>query len=345
MSAPTVIYRQLGKSGLRISVPIVGAMSFGHKDWGKWVIEEAEAIEVLKNAWDRGVNTIDTANMYSAGVSEEIIGRFIKKYDIPRHKIVIFTKCYLPVGESPAAKMADLNVWAKTNRDYVNQAGLSRAAIFNAVEASLRRLQTNYIDLFQIHRFDADVPMEETMKALHDLVEQGKVRYIGASSMRAWQFAALNEVASRRGWTKFVSMQDEYSLLYREDERELIPYCLANGIGLIPWAPLAAGALARPQGSEGTTRSDAAKGTPFEKKYRASDLEIIKRVEELAKVKNTTMARVALAWTMNKISSPIVGVSSVARLEEAMIGDFRLTEEESKSLEAPYEPLPVRGHM
>ncbi|KAH7106241.1 Aldo/keto reductase [Auriculariales sp. MPI-PUGE-AT-0066] len=340
---PQAVYRQLGKSGLRISVPIIGAMSFGHKDWAPWVIEEEQSMEILKAAWDRGVNTIDTANGYSAGISEEIIGRFIKKYNIPRNKIIILTKCYFTVGETPATKVFVPTRLGLVNRDYVNQDGLSRAAIFNAVEASLRRLDTDYIDLYQIHRFDPDIPVEETMKALHDLVQSGKVRYIGASSMRAWQFAMMNEVARRNGWTTFVSMQNQYSLIYREDEHELIPYCHHNGIGIIPWYPLAGGILARPWGGK-TTRSDTTPGTVFEFHGHDSDEDIVKRVEELAKKKDTTMARIALAWVMNKIASPIVGVSSVPRLEDAMIGDMRLTEEETKHLEETYVPHKVWGH-
>ncbi|KZV98831.1 Aldo/keto reductase [Exidia glandulosa HHB12029] len=339
--SPTVVYRQLGKSGLRVSLPIIGAMSFGHKDWAPWVIEEEQSIEVLKAAWDRGVTTIDTANVYSHGVSEQIIAKFIKKYNIPRQKLLILTKCYALVGENPAVKTFGTGL--DKTRDYVNQGGLSRAAIFNAVTASLKRLETDYIDLLQIHRFDPTVPPEETMKALHDLVESGKVRYIGASSMRTWQFAMLNTVAEKHNWTKFVSMQNEYSLLYREEEREMIPYCLHNGIGLIPWAPLAGGHLARPVGTD-TARVAAARGGAMERKHSDSDKLIIQRVEEIAKKRGTTMAQVALAWTMAKISSPIVGVSSVGRLEDAMIGELTLTEEETKLLEEPYQPRPIRGH-
>lgn len=197
-------------------MPIVGAMSFGSSKWGPWVLDEDKAIPLLKAAWDRGVTTIDTANMYSNGESERIIGRFLKKYDIPRNRVVILSKCYylthddVSVSTLSQPHLQDL-------REYVNHAGLSRIAIFNQVDASLERLQTSYIDLLQIHRFDQNTPIEETMKALHDLVTSGKVRYIGASSMRAWQFAEMNAVAERNGWTKFVSMQSEYSLLYRED--------------------------------------------------------------------------------------------------------------------------------
>ncbi|KAG7087301.1 hypothetical protein E1B28_013279 [Marasmius oreades] len=252
-----VKYRRLGACGLKVSVPILGAMSFGSPDWtGPWILDEEKSFPILKAAWDRGINTIDTANAYSNGLSERIIGRFIKQYNIPRNQIIIATKCYSVVANTPAGFQGKPT---PNTPEYINQYGLSRAAIFNAVEASLERLDTPYIDLLQIHRYDRDVPVEETMKALHDLVQSGKVRYIGASSMRCWQFAHLNQVAEKNGWTKFVSMQSEYSLLYREEEeREMIPYYKFNGIGLIPWGPVAGGLLCRPSGTE-TTRSEAYK--------------------------------------------------------------------------------------
>ncbi|KDQ53435.1 hypothetical protein JAAARDRAFT_39466 [Jaapia argillacea MUCL 33604] len=335
-------YRQLGKSGLRVSVPIVGAMSFGSSKWASWVIDEDKAIPILKAAWDHGVNTIDTANTYSNGESEVIIAKFIEKYNIPRSELLILTKCYNLVHKDMSV-IPFLQPHLKNTPEYVNQSGLSRIAIFNQVEASLARLKTDYIDLLQIHRFDPTTPPEETMKVLHDLVESGKVRYIGASSMRCWQFAMLNEVAEKRGWTKFISMQDEYSLLYREEEREMIPYCNYNGIGLIPWAPLASGTLARPLGTA-TTRSDSTKGTPFERKLKQSDETIVNRVEELSKKHQVSMSQIALAWSMSKVSSPIVGVSSVQRLEEAIVQGLELTKDELVYLEEPYEPRPIRGH-
>ncbi|KAG1806971.1 Aldo keto reductase [Suillus subaureus] len=338
-----VQYRSLGKSGLKISVPVIGAMSFGTPKWAPWVLDEEPSIEIMKAAWDLGVNTIDTANMYSNGESERIVAKFIKKYNIPRPQIVIATKCYGLVADDaslPTFFMPDLQKLSK----YVNQSGLSRAAIFNAVDASLARLETPYIDLLQIHRFDPSVTPEETMKALHDLVQSGKVRYIGASSMRCWQFAMLNDVAARNGWTTFVSMQDEYSLLYREEEREMLGYCKHNGIGVIPWAPLASGVLARPIGTE-TTRLNSVKGSTWEKKLSSADATIINRVEELAKKKNCKMSQIALAWVASKVSSPIVGISSVQRLQESIIEEIELTPEEIKYLEEPYEPKAIRGHL
>ncbi|KAH8832472.1 NADP-dependent oxidoreductase domain-containing protein [Flagelloscypha sp. PMI_526] len=330
-------YRRLGSSGLRVSVPIFGAMSIGHKDWQQWVVDGDEAVELLKAAWDRGINTFDTANVYSNGVSEELVGQFITKYNIPRSKVLVFTKCNgLTTRSEPGIRTA-LRPDLKLLRDNINQFGLSRAAVFNQVEDSLQRLGTSYIDLLQIHRFDKDTPVEETMKALHDLVQSGKVRYIGASSMRTWQFALMNQVAEKNGWTKFSSMQDEYSLLYREEEREMIPYCKFNGIGIIPWAPLAGGLLARPLTPTLTTRGEAVKGTVFEPKIPESSKTIISRVEEVSKKKDWTMAQVALAWVNAKIDSPIVGLSSVKRVEESIleVGKFVLSEEEVKYLEEP----------
>ncbi|KAH7912768.1 NADP-dependent oxidoreductase domain-containing protein [Hygrophoropsis aurantiaca] len=339
---PTVEYRYLGKSGLKVSVPIVGAMSFGSSKWSPWVLDEDASIPILKAAWDLGINTIDTANVYSNGESEVLVAKFIKKYNIPRHQIVIASKCFGLVASDPSIRTSVVPNLDK-QREYINQSGLSRAAIFNAVDASLARLETPYLDLLQIHRFDAVTPPEETMKALHDLVQSGKVRYIGASSMRTWQFALLNEVAAKNGWTKFVSMQDEYSLLYREEEREMIAYCNYNGIGLIPWAPLHAGDLARPFGVE-TTRLASGRGTIFEKKYSEADKKIISRVEEIAKKRGWKMGQVALAWVGAKVASPIVGVNSIARLEESIVTGYELTPEEIAYLEEPYEPKVVRGH-
>ncbi|KAG1843297.1 Aldo keto reductase [Suillus subalutaceus] len=310
-------------------------MSFGSSKWGSWVLDEEPSVEIMKAAWDLGVNTIDTANIYSNGESEAPHRQVHQKgYNIPRPQIIIATKCHGLVANDPSIQaffMPDLN----KRPEYVNQSGLSRAAIFNA---------TPYIDLLQIHRFDPSVTPEETMKALHDLVQSGKVRYIGASSMRCWQFAMLNDVAARNGWTTFVSMQDEYSLLYREEEREMLAYCKHNGIGVIPWAPLASGVLARPVGTE-TTRVNSVKGTAWEKKFSSADVTIINRVEELAKKKNCKMSQIALAWVASKVSSPIVGISSVQRLQESIIEEIELTAEEIKYLEEPYEPVAIRGHL
>ncbi|KIY53466.1 Aldo/keto reductase [Fistulina hepatica ATCC 64428] len=338
MPTGRVQYRRLGNSGLRVSVPIIGGGLIGSKKWMPWTIEGTEALEFLKAAWDRGVNTIDTANAYSSGESERLIGQFIKKYNIPRQKIIILTKCYRPVPESLEVKYPDPSL--RDNVDYINQGGLSRAAILNAVNASLARLDTPHIDLLQIHRFDPDTPAEETMKTLNDLVESGKVRYIGASTMHCWQFALMNEVARRHGWTTFVSMQNQYSLLYREDERELMAYCQFHGIGIIPWSPLAGGHLARPAAAPDTTRKIATKDSVYNILRFESDYRIIERVESIAKARGWSMAQVALAWIVGRVTSPIVGVTSTARLDEALVEGFNLTTEERFYLEELYVPRP-----
>ncbi|KAF1950136.1 aldo-keto reductase-like protein [Byssothecium circinans] len=341
-------YRQLGKSGLRVSVPILGAMSIGSKEWQEWVIEEEEALPLLKAAYDRGITTWDTANVYSNGVSEEIIAKAIKKYDLPRHKLTILTKCYGYVGETPDLRAMLYPTEMPQLKDYTNQGGLSRAAIFNAVNASLKRLDTDYIDLLQIHRFDKTTPMEETMEALHDLVKSGKVRYIGASSMWAVEFAQLQGVAERHGWTKFVSMQNYYNLLYREEEREMNRFCNATGVGLIPWAPLCRGHLARPASQYGQTiRSEAEKqsGQASSGPQIEADLKTIERVEELAKKHGWSMSAVALAWINKRVTSPIIGFSKEARMDEALEARGKvLTEEEERYLEELYTPRNVVGH-
>ncbi|KAL8690816.1 MAG: hypothetical protein Q9218_003827 [Villophora microphyllina] len=331
-------YKQLGKSGLRVSVPIFGAMSFGDKRWQPWIIDEAEALPLLKAAFERGLNTWDTANVYSNGVSEEIIGKAIKNYNIPRHKLVILTKCCGTVRENNEPETLALKDIDQTV-DYVNQRGLSRQGIFSAVEASLQRLDTPYIDLLQIHRFDKTVPVEETMEALHDLVKSGKVRYIGASSMWTYQFATMQFAAERRGWTKFISMQNYYNLLYREEEREMNRFCNETGVGLIPWSPLAQGSLARTVSAHGSTaRSEG-------KSHSDVDAQIIGRVEELAKKRDWKMSQVALAWVNKRIASPIIGFSKVERMDEALeVKGKELTEEEEEYLEELYQPQAVRGH-
>ncbi|KAL1680209.1 NADP-dependent oxidoreductase domain-containing protein [Schizophyllum commune] len=349
LSTPSTKYVQLGKSGLRVSVPIVGTMGYGNPKWAaadpsaQWVLDEEHSLPVLKAAWDRGLNTFDTANVYSNGDSERILAKFIEKYQIPREEIVIATKCYgiVAKGVDHGVCTPEL-IPAVLRKEYINQTGLSRAAIFNAVEGSLSRLKTSYIDLYQIHRFDSSTPPEETMKALHNLVQSGKVRYIGASSMRAWQFALLNEVADKHGWTKFVSMQNEYSLLYREEEREMLAYCKYHGIGVIPWAPMSGGSLARPVGSKETPRWKSLSSYGVSKEEQV-DAEIITRVEEIAKKRDWAMSQVALAWVLRNVLSPIVGFNSIKRVDQGIIVD-ELTDEEAAYLEEPYQPKRVRGH-
>jgi aryl-alcohol dehydrogenase-like predicted oxidoreductase len=340
VKATRVEYRQLGSSGLRISVPVLGAMSFGDPKWNSWVIEEDKALPLLKAAYDRGLNTWDTANIYSNGKSEEIIGKFMKEYNVPRHKLIIFTKCFAHMGEEYGFQN---DPEMPNTKDYVNHGGLSRQAIFQAVDASLKRLDTDFIDLYQIHRFDPSTPIEETMQALHDLVRSGKVRYIGASSMWATEFARMQSVAELKGLTKFVSMQNHYSLLYREEEREMNRFCNATGVGLIPWAPLCRGHLARPLNSATTERARTDKQ---ELGYTEVDKKIIGRVQELAEKKGWTMTAVTLAWSNKRASSPIVGFSSVARIDEALDAKGKeLTAEEEKYLEELYQPRAIVGHQ
>ncbi|KAK4100583.1 Aldo/keto reductase [Parathielavia hyrcaniae] len=340
-------YRRLGNSGLRVSVPILGCMSFGDPRTLDWAMGEEEALPLLKAAYDRGLNTWDTANQYSNGASEVIVGKALKRYSIPREKVVIMTKCYFPVGEEPELRAFFHMNQLLASKDYVNHLGLSRAAIFNQVEASLRRLDTPYIDLLQIHRFDADTPIDETMRALHDLVQSGKVRYVGASSMWATQFARMQFCAERNGWIRFVSMQNCYNLLYREEEREMIRFCNDTGVGLIPWAPLCRGHLARRPDQFGTTkRSKGEKdGQPGTHGTVEPDLTIIKRAIEIADRHEWPISHVALAWINKRVTSPIIGFSSVERLEEAMSAKGKaLTDDEEKYLEELYQPKQIWGH-
>ncbi|KAJ6579495.1 Aldo/keto reductase [Mycena vulgaris] len=331
-------YRRLGQSGFRVSVPIIGGMSFGSPVWSPWVLPESESLPVLKAAWDHGINTIDCANMYSNGESEKIIGKFLKTYDIPRHNFVIMTKArYIVAHNDPAVMTGWWEAQLINKREYVNQCGLSRTALFNQVEASLKRLGTTYIDLLFIHRGDPNTPIEETMKALHDLVQSGKVRYIGASNVHLWEFAEMNNVADRHHWTTFSCVQVEHSLLYRPEETEMFVYCNSKGIGILAYSPLMDGYLARPVGTK-TERRNALDGTILEKPRRDSDNEIIKRVEEIAKKRSWSMSQVALAWSLTKVTSPIVGMSSVERVTQAIIpAEEGLTPEEIKYLEEPYE--------
>ncbi|KAH8893935.1 Aldo/keto reductase [Thozetella sp. PMI_491] len=339
-----VEYAKLGTSGLRISVPVLGAMSLGTSDWAPWVLDEDASVEILKAAYDRGINTWDTADMYSNGVSEEVIGRALKEHNIPREKVVILTKCYIHTFEQRDVHSAPFFNQLNQTKDYVNRGGLSRAAIFNAVNASLRRLGTDYIDLYQIHRFDYDTPIEETMKALHDLVASGKVRYIGASAMWATQFARMQAVAEKNNWTKFISMQNYYHLAYREEEREMIRYCNDTGVGLIPFSPNFGGKLAKPLGDTSSIRSKLK--MPHSPDLTEADNEIIRRVEKVANDKGWKMSHVALAWIRSKGAVPIVGFNSVERIDEAcQLREKALTPDEVKYLEEPYVPKAIVAHV
>ncbi|KAJ7076129.1 Aldo/keto reductase [Mycena crocata] len=329
--AQTAEYRQVGKSGLRVSVPILGGMTIGSTEWIPWLLKEDKAIPLLKAAWDLGINTVDTANVYSNGESEKIIAKFMKQYEIPRQNMVIMTKIRFLVGPDPGTFMF-LHPHLADTKDYVNLGGLSRTAIISSVEASLARLNTTYIDLLQLHDFDEATPIEETMKALHDLVVAGKIRYLGACRMKAWQFAEMNHVAEINGWTTFISVQIEHSLLYRSEEREMMAYCKYKGIGVLAFSPLLDGHLARPVGTA-TPRVSNITGTPFEKSRRPSDELIIKRVQEIAQKRSWEMSQVALAWSLTKVSSPIVGANTPERLSHSIVKDKRLTDEEVQYLE------------
>ena len=327
-------------------------MSFGTNKWLDWILDEKASLPILKKAWDLGINFFDTADVYSNGESEKILGKFIKENNIPREEIVIATKVYNPVDKSGEHRALFMN----PSLVKPNQMGLSRKHIMESVEQSLERLQTNYIDLYIIHRWDKNTPIEETMKALHDLVESGKVRYIGASSMWAWQFAKAQHVAEKNGWTKFISMQNLYNLIYREEERDMIPFCLDQGVGLTPYSPLAKGILSRAheyvnpnEAGEISTRHNS---DQFQKGYEAQlttgDYETLKRVTELANKKGCTSAELSLAWLLHKpgVVSPIFGVTKIESVESnARAVDIELTPEEVKYLDEHYLAKAVSGNF
>jgi 1-deoxyxylulose-5-phosphate synthase len=319
-------YVKLGKTGLEVSAITLGCMSFGAPDRGAhaWSLDEAASRDIIKQALDGGINFLDTANVYSAGSSEEIVGQTVKDL-VPREEVVIATKVFNRMRPGP------------------NGAGLSRKAIFAELDASLRRLQTDYIDLYQIHRWDYDTPAEETLEALHDAVRSGKVRYIGASSMYAWQFAKALYLAELNGWTRFASMQNHYNLIYREEEREMLPLCADQGIGVIPWSPLARGRLTRPWDAV-TARAET---DEFGKTlYRDEDRQIVERVIDLAAKRNSSPAQVALAWLLRNpaVTSPIVGVTKPEQLTQALSAvDVQLDDAEVTYLEEPYAPHAVAG--
>ncbi|KAJ8514446.1 hypothetical protein ONZ45_g8011 [Pleurotus djamor] len=341
-------YVRLGKSGLKISQIILGTMQYGSPDWQKWVLPEEEAIKHIKFAYDQGVQTFDTANVYSNGLSEVILGKAIKQLSLPRDEIVVMTKLYATVAREYGTLL-----WGGANPDelgYVNQHGLSRKHIFESVKHSLERLQLDYIDLLQCHRFDPDTPIEETMQALHDVVKAGYVRYIGMSSCHAWQFHAMQNYAINNGLTPFISMQNHHSLVYREEEREMFPTLKLFGVGAIPWSPLARGLLTRPLADQSaTTRGSVDRQVWMIGMYSNAPgtKDIIARVEEIAKKKGISMAQVALAWSIAKdgVSAPIVGTTSLNNLKEMIEGvHIKLTDEEIKYLEEPYKPQTIIGH-
>jgi aryl-alcohol dehydrogenase-like predicted oxidoreductase len=322
-------YTQLGRSGLEVSRICLGCMTYGTPKWRPWVLDEVDARPFYKKALDLGINFFDTADMYSLGVSEEVTGRALREM-ARMDEIVLATKVYYPMGDAP------------------NTSGISRKHIVQGCEASLRRLGVETIDLYQIHRFKSTVPIEETLAALDHLVHQGKVRYIGASSGYAWQMAQALSTSERNGWARFISMQNHYNLVYREEEREMIPLCVEEGVGIIPWSPLARGRLARttPSPSSGTTRADS--DTYAVDLYDSpADQNVIDAGRTVAKELGVAPSEVALAWLLQKhgVTAPIVGATKIEHLESAVRAlDVKLSEEQVRALEEPYHPHAVRGH-
>jgi aryl-alcohol dehydrogenase-like predicted oxidoreductase len=306
-------------------------MTYGTPEWRPWILDEAASRPFFVRALEHGINFFDTADMYSRGMSEEVVGRALKEWST-RASTVIATKVYYPMGDGP------------------NDRGLSRRHLFDAIDASLRRLGTDYVDLYQIHRFDRDTPIHETLEALHDIVKAGKARYIGASSMYGWQFAKMLSVADAHGWTRFASMQNHYNLIYREEEREMLPLCRAEGVGVIPWSPLARGFLAGNRRKEDRGETTRAKTDTYahELYYSDADFAVADRVAELAGRRGLTPAQIALAWLLSKpgVTAPIIGASRIAHLDEAVAAlDARLDAAELAFLEEPYVPHPVLGHV
>ncbi|MDE2488309.1 MAG: aldo/keto reductase [Alphaproteobacteria bacterium] len=321
---------RLGNTGLKVSRLCLGCMTYGSPKWRPWVLDEAQSKPFFKLAIEKGITFFDTANVYSIGASEEVTGKWLREF-ARREEIVVATKVNGPMGPGP------------------NEKGLSRKSILAQIDASLKRLGMDYVDLYQIHRFDYETPIEETMEALNDVVRAGKARYIGASSMYAWQFAKMLSVSDRNGWSRFVSMQPQYNLVYREEEREMLPLCRNEGIGVIPWSPLARGFLAggRAQPKEGDT--ERARTDDFSPRlyFRDADFKVVDAVSDIAKQRGLSNMQVALAWVLKNpaITAPIIGASKLGHLEEAVGAlDVKLSDDEVKKLEAAYQPKPVLDH-
>jgi 1-deoxyxylulose-5-phosphate synthase len=323
-------YVNLGRSGLKVSRLCLGMMSYGTPTWRPWVLDEDDSRPIIRRAIELGINFFDTSDMYSKGTSEEVLGRAIKDFS-RRHEVVVATKVFYPITEDP------------------NGRGLSRKHIFDAVDGSLRRLGMDYIDLYQIHRYDVETPIEETLEALHDIVRAGKVRYLGASSMYAWQFAEMLDLQRERGWARFISMQNHYNLVYREEEREMMPLCRARGVGLIPWSPLARGFLAgnRERGRQDATRREQHDDYGHGLYYADADYDIADRVKALAARKGVLPIQVALAWVASRpgIVAPIIGATKLEQLEQLVAGlSLTLSDDEVRDLEECYQPHRVLGH-
>ncbi|NDJ59783.1 MAG: aldo/keto reductase [Chloroflexi bacterium] len=323
-------YTRLGKTGMQVSRLCLGCMTYGTPTWRDWILDEDASRPFYQRAIEAGINFFDTANMYSLGVSEEILGRAIREYT-RRDEVVIATKVFFPMNDQP------------------NQGGLSRKHIMQAIDDSLRRLNMDYVDLYQIHRWDYNTPIEETLEALHDVVKAGKARYIGASSMWAYQFAKALYIADQHGWTRFASMQNHYNLVYREEEREMIPLCVEEGVGLIPWSPLARGFLAgnRTRDRRGETLRSQTDTLAHNFYQDDNDFDVLDQVTALAAQHGVKPVQIALAWMLHKpgITAPIIGASKMPHLEDALGAlDLTLSAAEIAQLETPYRPHTISGH-
>ncbi len=321
----------LGNTGLKVSRICLGCMTYGSSEWRDWVLDEEASRPFIKRAWEAGINFFDTADMYSQGASEEVLGRALKDFVPKREQAVVATKVFNPMGSTP------------------NEAGLSRKHIMHAIDDSLTRLGMDYVDLYQIHRFDPTTPIAETIEALHDVVKAGKARYVGASSMYAWQFAKYLHTADARGQTRFVSMQNHYNLVYREEEREMLPLCRDEGIAVIPWSPLARGFLAGNRRRQDKGETTRAKSDDFAHMmyYQDSDFDVVEKVSEIAAARGVSNAQVALAWLLHQpgLTAPIVGASKPQHLDDAIAAaSLKLDADELKALSKPYTPHRVLGH-
>jgi aryl-alcohol dehydrogenase-like predicted oxidoreductase len=327
-----VEYVRLGSAGLKVSRICLGMMSYGSQAERAWHLDEAAAEPIVKAAVDGGITFFDTADTYSGGVTEQITGNLLRAFFAERDDYVLATKVYFPMGQG------------------ANDRGLSRKHVLSAIDASLRRLGTDYVDLYQIHRWDYDTPVEETMGALHDVVQAGKARYIGASSMFAWQFAKAQHAAERSGLTRFVSMQNHYNLLYREEEREMMPLCADQGVAVLPYSPLARGMLTGNRSRQGERRTTRATDDPLsDERYRAdADFDVVDRLAEVAAEREVPAAQLALAWLLSRpgVTAPIVGATRLGHISDALAAaELTVTDEEIRRLEQPYVPHPVLGHV
>jgi len=323
----------LGRSGIKVSRLCLGCMTYGSSRWRPWVLDEEASLPFYRRAWEAGINFFDTADMYSDGISEEVLGRALRTLAIPRERVVVATKVFNPLGKGQTA----------------NERGLSRKHIRHSIDGSLKRLQLDYVDLYQIHRFDTTTPIEETLEALDAVVRAGKALAIGASSMYAWQMARMLNTSDRRNLARFVTMQNHYNLVYREEEREMIPLCRDEGIGLIPWSPLARGFLAGNRRREDHGETSRAKTDDFAQimYYADSDFAVVDRVGAIAAKRGVSHSQVALAWLLQKpgVVAPIIGASKMQHLEEALAAlELKLDQAEIKALEELYQPHRVLGH-